>query len=259
MAATIWLMTGAAEAAPCGNNSAGFERWKNAFAGEASGNGIGPKAIAALMATKYSVGTIRADRGQKSFKLSLDQFMAKRGGPAIASRGKSMRAANAGLFASIEKRFGVPAGPLIAIWGMETAFGSFMGNQPTISAVATLAYDCRRPEYFTDQLYAALQLVDRGVLNGATRGAMHGEVGQTQFLPKSVLLYAVDGDGNGVINLNSKADALASTANFLKGHGWVKGAGYQPGEPNFAAIQGWNAAGVYQQAIAIIGRRIDGS
>ena len=185
------------------------------------------------MGTNYSVGTIRADRGQKSFKLSLDQFMAKRGGPAIAARGRCMKSANAALFSSIEKRFGVPAGPLIAIWGMETAFGSFMGNQPTISAVATLAYDCRRPEYFTDQLYAALQLVDRGVLSsGATRGAMHGEVGQTQFLPKSILLYGVDGDGNGVVNLNTKADALASTANFLKGHGWVRGAGYQPGEPN---------------------------
>jgi membrane-bound lytic murein transglycosylase B len=87
---------------------------------------------------------------------------------------------------------------------------------------------------------------------------MHGEVGQTQFLPKSVMLYAVDGDGDGRVNLSSKADALASTANFLKGHGWVPGAGYQLGEPNFAALQGWNAARVYQQAIAIIGRRIDG-
>jgi lytic murein transglycosylase len=258
LAAVFGLMAGSVEAAPCGNTGAGFEAWKRVFAGEAQNNGIGPTAISALMATNYSVGTIRADRGQKSFKLSLDAFMAKRGGPAIASRGKSMRASNAALFASLEKRYGVPAGPLIAIWGMETAFGSFMGNQPTLSAVATLAYDCRRPEYFTGQLYAALQLIDRGVLTGATRGAMHGEVGQTQFLPKSILLYGVDGDGNGVVNLNAKADALASTANFLKGHGWVRGAGYQPGEPNFAAIQGWNAAGVYQQAIAIIGRRIDG-
>lgn len=257
-AAFLGLLAGPAEAAPCGNNSAGFEAWKRAFAGEAQAAGIGPNGIAALMATNYSVGTIRADRGQKSFKLSLDQFMAKRGGPAIAAQGKGKKAANAALFAALEKRYGVPAGPLIAIWGMETAFGSFMGNQPTISAVATLAYDCRRPEYFTGHLYAALQLVDRGVLSGGTRGAMHGEVGQTQFLPKSILLYGVDGDGNGVVNLNSKADALASTANFLKGHGWVRGAGYQPGEPNFAAIQGWNAAGVYQQAIAIIGRRIDG-
>jgi lytic murein transglycosylase len=254
----LLMMAGSAAAAPCGNNSAGFERWKQAFANEAQANGVGQRGIAALMNTSYSAGTIRADRGQKSFKLSLDSFMAKRGGPAIASKGKSLKRSNAALFNAIEKRYGVPPGPLLAIWGMETGFGGFMGNQPTISAVATLAYDCRRPEYFTGHLYAALELVDRGVLNSATKGAMHGEVGQTQFLPKSILLYGVDGDGDGVVNLNSKPDALASTANFLKGHGWVRGAGYQPGEPNYAAIQGWNAAGVYQQSIAIIGRQIDG-
>jgi lytic murein transglycosylase len=246
-------------AAQCGNNSAGFEKWKRAFAGEAEARGIGPRGIAALQGTSYSVGTIRADRGQKSFKLSLDQFMAKRGGPAIASPGKGLKNANASLLSNIEKRYGVPPGPLLAIWGMETGFGNYMGNQNVLSAVATLAYDCRRPEYFTEQLYAALQLVDRGTLAPGTRGAMHGEVGQTQFLPKSILLYGVDGDGDGRVNLNTKADALASTANFLKGHGWQRGAGYQPGQPNFRAIQGWNAAGVYQQAIAIIGRQIDGT
>jgi lytic murein transglycosylase len=258
LATALLMMADAAAAAPCGNNSAGFERWKEVFANEAQANGVGQRGIAALMNTSYSTGTIRADRGQKSFKLSLDSFMAKRGGPAIASRGRKLKSSNAALFNAIEKRYGVPPGPLLAIWGMETGFGNFMGNQPTISAVATLAYDCRRPEYFTGHLYAALELVDRGVLNSTTRGAMHGEVGQTQFLPKSILLYGVDGDGDGAVNLNSKADALASTANFLKGHGWVRGAGYQPGEPNYAAIQGWNAAGVYQQSIAIIGRQIDG-
>jgi lytic murein transglycosylase len=248
----------AVDAAPCGTSGAGFEAWKRAFAQEAESRGIRPNAIAALMSTNYAVGTIRADRGQKSFKLSLNAFMAKRGAPAIVSRGRRLKAANAGLFASLQKRFGVPPGPLLAIWGMETGFGATLGNQNTLSAVATLAYDCRRPDYFREHLYAALQLVDRGVLSPNTRGAMHGEVGQTQFLPKSILLYAVDGDGDGRVNLNSKADALASTANFLKGHGWVGGAGYQPGEPNFAAIQGWNAAGVYQQSIAIMARRIDG-
>jgi lytic murein transglycosylase len=258
LAAAVALTTPAL-AAPCGNSAAGFENWKSIFAKEAQARGAGPQAIAALMNATYSVGTIRADRGQHSFKLSLDQFMAKRGAAAIAAKGKALKAANAALFSAIEKRYGVPPGPLLTIWGMETGFGSFMGNQPTVSAVATLAYDCRRPEYFTDQLYAALELVDRGVMSSQTRGAMHGEVGQTQFLPKNILLYGVDGDGNGVINLNTKADALASTANFLKGHGWIRGAGYQPGEPNFAAIQGWNAASVYQQTIAIVGKRIDGS
>src|SRR5262245_4050199 len=163
----------------------------------------------------------------------------------LAHPRQSLKAANAALFASIEERFGVPPGPLIATWGMETGFGTFMGNQNTLSAVATLAYDCRRPEYFTEHLNAALKLV------------AHGEVGQTQFLPKSILLYGVDGDGNGSVELNTKADALASTANFLKDHGWVRGAGYQPGQPNFSAIQGWNAANVYEEAIAIIGKQID--
>ena len=74
---------------------------------------------------------------------------------------------------------------------------------------------------------------------------------------ENIFLYGADGDGNGSVNLNSKADALASTAKFLAGHGWSAGEGYQPGQANFAAIQGWNAASVYQKAIAIMGKRID--
>jgi membrane-bound lytic murein transglycosylase B len=252
-AAAIVLAVGQAEAASCGKTAAGFESWKKAFAAEAKANGIKQKAISALMTTKYSSATIRADRSQKSFKLSLDAFMQKRGAAGIISRGRALKKSNAAMFAAIEKRYGVPPGPLLAIWGMETGFGGFMGNQNTLSAVATLAYDCRRPEFFTEQLYAALKLIDRGWLSPSARGAMHGEVGQTQFLPKNILLYGTGG------NLNNKNTALASTANFLKGHGWQRGAGYQPGQPNFGAIQGWNAASVYQRAIAIIGKKIDGN
>jgi lytic murein transglycosylase len=257
--AAIVLATSVAEAAKCGKTSADFETWKTSFAAEAKANGIKPKAISALMATSYSKGTIRADRGQHSFKLSLNAFMAKRGAPDIIARGRSLKKSNAALFAMLEKRYGVPPGPLLAIWGMETGFGGFTGNQNTLSAVATLAYDCRRTEFFTEQLYAALKLVDRGVISASSKGAMHGEVGQTQFLPKNILLYGTDGDGNGGVNLNSKADALASTAKFLAGHGWVAEAGYQPGQANFDAIQGWNAASVYQKAIAIMGKKIDGN
>src|SRR4029079_11539664 len=161
VAAAVVLMVSSAEAAPCGKNSGAFESWKTVFANEAQAKGVGQKAISALMNTSYSVGTIRADRGQHSFKLSLSDFMAKRGASAIAAKGRSLKAANAALFNSIEKRFGVPPRSLMTIWVMESRLGRFMRNQPTISAVATLAYDCRRPEYFTDQLYAALQLVDR--------------------------------------------------------------------------------------------------
>jgi membrane-bound lytic murein transglycosylase B len=240
-----------ARAAQCGNSSGGFEGWKQAFAAEARQKGIGASGIAALMGATYATRTIAADRGLKSFKLSLDQFMVKRGAATIVAQGRRLKQTHAALFSSIEQRYGVPAGPLIAIWGMETAFGKLRGNESIVSAVATLAYDCRRPEFFTDHLYAALKLVDRGTLSATTRGSMHGEYGQTQFMPKAILQY-------GAGNLDSASGALTSTAAFLKGHGWRAGAGYQQGEPNFAAIQGWNSATVYQQAIAIMGRQIDG-
>jgi membrane-bound lytic murein transglycosylase B len=240
-----------ADAAQCGSTAAGFETWKREFAEEARAKGIGGSTVAALMQANYATATIAADRGQRSFGLSLDQFLAKRGASTIVARGRSLKQSQAALFASIEQRYGVPAGPLIAIWGMETGFGRERGNQNTLSAVATLAYDCRRSEYFTDQLYATLRLIERGVLSPGTRGSMHGEIGQTQFLPKNILAY-------GTGNLDVAANALTSTANFLKAHGWSAGAGYQPGEANFAAIQAWNAAQVYQRAIALMGRQIDG-
>jgi membrane-bound lytic murein transglycosylase B len=240
-----------ADAAQCGSTAAGFETWKRQFAEEASGKSISATGVAALMATNYASATIAADRGQRSFSLSLDQFLAKRGGPAIVSRGRALKQSQAALFASIQQRYGVPPGPLLAIWGMETGFGSQRGNQNMLSSIATLAYDCRRPEYFTEQLYAALKLIDRGSLSASTRGSMHGEIGQTQFLPKNILAY-------GTGNLDVAANALNSTANFLRAHGWRAGAGYQPGEANFAAIQAWNAAPVYQRAIAHIGLQIDG-
>lgn len=258
LAATV--LPAAAFAASCSNTSAGFDQWVEAFKGQAAGRGISQSTLDRAFANvTYNKATIRADRGQKSFKLSLNEFMQKRGATAIVSRGKKMKAQNAALFDSIERRYGVPAGPIIAIWGMETGFGGFMGKEHTLSAVSTLAFDCRRSAYFTDQLYAALTLVQRGDLSPDARGAAHGEIGQTQFLPANVVRYGVDGDGNGHVDMvRSRADALASTANFLRGHGWSAGAGYQPGQSNFGAIQGWNAASVYQQAIAIMGAQIDG-
>jgi membrane-bound lytic murein transglycosylase B len=240
-----------AHAAQCGSSSAGYEGWKQQFAGEARAKGIGANTIQALMATNYAQATINADRGQRSFNLSLDAFLAKRGGAAIVAKGRQLKVSQGALFASIQQRYGVPPGPLIAIWGMETGFGSQRGNQNMLASIATLAYDCRRSEYFTEHLYAALQLIDRGALSPSQRGSMHGEVGQTQFMPKAILAY-------GTGNLENSANALMSTANFLRAHGWKAGAGYQPGEANFAAIQAWNAAGVYQKAIALMGRQIDG-
>ena len=254
MCATAAIMVwtdGQADAAQCGNGASGFESWKREFGEEARAKGMGAPATGALMQANYAAATIAADRSQRSFGLSLPQFLAKRGASTIVARGRSLKQSQAALFASIQQRYGVPPGPLIAIWGMETGFGSQRGNQNMLSSIATLAYDCRRSEFFTEQLYAALKLIDRGGLSASTRGSMHGEVGQTQFMPKNILAY-------GTRNLDVAANALSSTANFLKAHGWRAGGGYQPGEPNFAAIEAWNAAQVYQKAIALMGRQIDG-
>ena len=104
-----------AQAAQCGNGPGGFENWKRSFAEEARANGVGANGTNALMGANYATATINADRSLHSFKLSLDQFMVKRGSAAIVSRGRSLKQSNAALFASIQQRYGVPPGPLIAI------------------------------------------------------------------------------------------------------------------------------------------------
>ena len=244
------LTVGAANAAQCGKSAAGFEEWKADFAQEARAAGVKTRGLQALAGARYANATIKVDRAvRKAFSGSVEDFMRRRGGATIISKGRSLKKSNAALFADIERRYGVPPGPLLAIWGMETGFGSGMGNQNTVSAIVTLAYDCRRPEFFTPHAVAALMLVDRGVLSESSVGAAHGEVGHTQFLPGNVLKYGV-----GSQNLRDKATALASTANFLRGHGYSGG----PASANRGAIAGWNSASVYQQAIIIMADAIDG-
>jgi membrane-bound lytic murein transglycosylase B len=183
--------------------------------------------------------------------------MQVRGADAIVSQGRGMKARHPEFYQSLERVYGVPAGVLIAIHGMETGFGSFMGDTNLVSATASLAYDCRRSEFFTRHLLAALALVDRGAISSSTVGARHGELGHTQFLPGNVLQYGQDGNGDGRVDMTNLTDAMASTANFLRQKGWRPGAGYQQGQPNFAVLREWNAASVYQQAIAIMAARID--
>lgn len=245
-------------AAPCSDTGGQYEDWKPIMAAEAQAAGVGERGIQALMNTSYSKATIGADRNQKSFKYSLDKFLQVRGAEAIVSQGRKRKAQNPDFYAALEQQYGVPAGVLLAIHGMETGFGGFMGDTNVVSAIATLSYDCRRSDFFTPHLIAALKLVDNGTISPQSVGAKHGELGHTQFLPGNALAYGVDGNGDGQLDLGDLVDAMASTANFLRQKGWRPGAGYQQGEPNFAVIEAWNAATVYQQAIALMGARIDG-
>jgi membrane-bound lytic murein transglycosylase B len=252
------LLTAAtAAAAPCGNDASGFETWKAAFMREAASSGIRQPGLNALSGARYSTETIWADRNQKSFKYSLDKFLQVRGAETIIVQGRAMKAKYPAFYQSLERAYGVPSGVLIAIHGMETGFGSFMGDTNLVSATASLAYDCRRSQFFTGHLVAALTLVDRGTISASTVGAKHGELGHTQFLPGNVLKYGQDGNGDGRIDMGDLSDSMASTAYFLRSKGWRPGQGYQPGQPNFRVLQEWNAASVYQQAIALMAARID--
>ncbi|MFT4962591.1 MAG: membrane-bound lytic murein transglycosylase B [Paracoccaceae bacterium] len=255
--AAIVAFPGAVMAAQCGNTSAGFATWKTDFAKEARKAGVKKRGLAALAQAQYATRTISADRNQKSFKYTLDKFLRIRGSDTIVAQGRRRKARNPSFYAALEKQYGVPAGILISIHGMETAFGGFMGDTQIVSAITTLSYDCRRSDFFVPHAIGALKLVDQGAITTATRGAKHGELGHTQFLPGNALKYGVDATGDGQVDFYNETDALASTANYLRRKGWKKGKGYQPGEPNFVVIKQWNAAGVYQKAIAIMAARID--
>ncbi len=252
------ICAGAVHAAECGSTGAEYEAWKTATLRDAAAAGVGARGLQALKGTSYSTRTIAADRNQKSFKYSLPKFLQVRGADTIVAQGRKRKARDAAFYAALEQTYGVPAGVIIAIHGMETGFGGFMGDTNVVSAISTLAYDCRRSDFFTPHMLAALVLVDRGSITPQSVGAKHGEIGHTQFLPGNALAYGVDGNGDGRVDLTDQADALTSTANFLAQKGWRRGAGYQEGEPNFAVIKAWNAATVYQQAIALMGARIDG-
>lgn len=258
LATTLAFGAATAQAAPCGNTASGFEAWKAAFANEARAAGVGQRGLQALANSQYATKTISADRNQKSFRYTLEKFMEVRGANTIVAQGRRHKERNAALFNALEQRYGVPAGVLVAIHGMETGFGGFMGDSNIVSAITTLAFDCRRSDFFIPHAIGALKLVDNGSMSPNAIGARHGELGHTQFLPGNALRYGVDGDGNGRVDLNNYVDAMASTANFLRQKGWQPGAGYQEGQPNFRAIQAWNAAGVYQRSIAIMAARIDG-
>lgn len=249
-----------AHAAPCGSNGAGFAAWLEAYKGRAEAQGISQATIdRALAGVSYDRGVIGRDRSQKSFKLSFEEFYQRRVGSYLIAKARSKLKSHAGLLSTIEKRYGVPGEILVSIWGLETNFGADgSGKYSIIQAIATLAYDCRRSEVFTPHLTAALRIVQKGDMTPEQmRGGWAGEIGQVQFLPGSYDKYAVDHDGDGRRDLvRSVPDILASTASFMKGHGWQRGASWQPGSANYAVIKEWNKADVYARTIAAMAEKL---
>ena len=252
----LWLSP--VEAATC-RDPADFDAWLAGFKTEAAANGISPSAIGALDGVAYDPGIVAKDHGQRVFRQSFEQFSGRMVNANRLRRGASLMKQYAATFARIEQAYGVPAPVIVAIWGLETDFGAVSGTPPTLRALATLAYDCRRSDMFQTELMDALRIVQRGDLSPSARGAWAGEVGQTQFMPSSYLKFAVDFDGHGRRDLiRSVPDVLASTANFLRGYGWQRGGTWTPGSANFAVIKEWNKADVYARTIAYFATRLAG-
>lgn len=202
-----------------------FGSWLEGVKQDALSAGISPAAVSAgLNGLTYDPGIVSRDRGQGVFGQSFLQFSDRMVSGRL-QQGRNKMASHRGIFQSIERQYGVPASIITAFWGLETDFGANNGKFPALRSLATLAYDCRRPQLFRAQLLDALRLIDRGDLSPSEMvGAWAGEIGQVQFMPSDYLRYAVDYDGNGRRDLiRNTADALASAGNYLSQLGWRAG------------------------------------
>jgi lytic murein transglycosylase len=210
-------------AASCGGP---FERWLEAVKQEAASQGISRATLAAaLPQMTYDAAIVRRDHGQGVFQQNFLQFSDRMVSRDRLSRGPQMMQKHAALFARVEKQYGVPPVVLTAFWGLESDFGADNGKFSILRAVTTLAYDCRRPDFFRTQLFDALRILERGDLTVAEMiGDWAGELGPLQFTPSDYYKYAVDYDGDGKRDLvKSVPDLMASGANFLVGLGWKRG------------------------------------
>jgi lytic murein transglycosylase len=261
LALVLTGFVGTASAATC-RDPAGFEHFMSDIRREAAAKGVSPQAISiSLDGLAFDPGIVSHDRGQKVFRQTFEEFSARMINKFRLSKGASLLRQYAGPLARIEKQYGVPGPVVVALWGLETDFGSYIGTFPTIRAVASLAFDCRRTDMFQAELIDAMRIVDRGDLRPEQmRGAWAGEIGQTQFMPSSYMKFAVDFDGDGRRDLlRSPVDVLASTANYLAGYGWQRGEPWDEGTANFQVIKQWNKAQVYAKTIALYADKLAAS
>jgi lytic murein transglycosylase len=206
-----------------------FQAWLAAYRPKALAAGVGAATLdAQLSGLTYNPRVVGFDRAQPDDSRAVnrfDDYLGRRLNDARIAQGRRVRGDLAATLASIEARSGVPGHILVGIWGMETSYGAAVGDFDLIRAIASLAFDGRRAELFTRELTSALLMLDRGhTVRQELKGSWAGATGQPQFLPSSYLAYSADGDGDGHADIwGSRADTLASIANFLAKNGWRAG------------------------------------
>jgi membrane-bound lytic murein transglycosylase B len=204
--------------------AASFAAWRNDFRGRAIARGIRPETFdAAFSGVTENAEVARLDSSQAEFTKPIWEYLDGAASSARVQTGRARAQEMNGTLAAIESRYGVDSQVVLAVWGMETNYGSNRGSIPVIESLATLAYDGRRRGFAEEQLIAALQILQAGdVSPQAMRGSWAGAMGHTQFIPSSYLDFAVDfnGDGRRDVWGNDPTDALASAANYLARAGW---------------------------------------
>ncbi|MDT8438692.1 MAG: lytic murein transglycosylase [Wenzhouxiangellaceae bacterium] len=204
-----------------------FRSCLEAIGRQAVDTGLDPGRVETLLGQlEPQPRVLELDRAQPEFRQTFAGYMRTRVNERRIWQGRLMLAQHAELLLRLQREFGVPGRYLVAFWGMETNYGSFLGRMPTLDSLATLACDERRSEFFTAELIQALTLAEReGLGSDQMRGSWAGAMGHTQFMPSAYLAHAIDGDGDGRVDLwNSIEDALSSAANFLAELGWRPGA-----------------------------------
>jgi membrane-bound lytic murein transglycosylase B len=202
-----------------------FATCKQELALRASEAGISKQAIdAALSSLQFEQRVLDLDRRQPEFTDTLANYLSSRVTSARIEEGRKLMRVHRRILQRAADRFGVQPQYLLAFWGLETNFGSNLGKIPTLSSLGTLACDERRSEFFTAEFLEALRLLERGhVEQSAMIGSWAGAMGHTQFMPSTYVRYALDGDGDGRIDLwRSVPDAMLSAANFLNSLGWQR-------------------------------------
>jgi peptidoglycan lytic transglycosylase B len=212
--------------APAAAAQEGFYQCRDRLASVAVARGISEAVATSVLAGVEPLErVINADRNQPEFVQSFDQYLGIRVTADRVAAGRALYDQYRSLLDGLTARYGVPGQYLVAFWGLESNFGSVLGNIPVFDSLTTLACDQRRSDYFTDELIQAMTIVERGDAEPAEMtGSWAGAMGQTQFMPSVYIAHAVDGDGDGRANLwRSAPDALASAARYLSSMGWDAG------------------------------------